>query len=216
MKNKIRVLVVLRKSTEYTVSRAVNVLRMFQRNISEYDVELVCLTDALELELPIDITVIPLRHDWAGWYAKMEMFRTDVSGIVPTLYADIDTSVVGNIDAILKAVKHVPFAILRDVYRGVKNPRAMQSSLMWINSDMSSIYRQYCSNPKVIPGGSDQTVLEHYFASAGQIPVFFQDVTNEVVSFKVHVLPNKRLRNEQKIIIFHGKPRPWEQKIVPH
>jgi len=215
MSSKIRVLVVLRKSAEYTVERAVKVLRMFQQNITEYDVELTCLTDAHSSELPEDITVIPLKHSWSGWYAKMEMFRADVSGIIPTLYADIDTSVVGNIDSLIKAVERVRFAILRDVYRGVKNPQAMQSSLMWINHDMSMLYDKYCATPIILDGG-DQIVLEHYFASIRELPVFWQDITNCVVSFKVHVMPNQSLEDHQKVIIFHGKPRPWHQKIVPY
>lgn len=215
MKSKVRILVVLKKSSEYTVERALKVLRMFQRNIDEYDVELACLTDAKTEEFPSDITVIPMRYAWEGWYSKMEMFRSDVSNVCPTLYADIDTSVVGNIDSLLKAVERVPFAILRDVYRGIRNPNAMQSSLMWINHDMSALYREYCRNPIRLDGG-DQIVLEHYFASTGQIPVFWQDITNCVVSYKVHVLPNQRLTDGQKIIVFHGKPRPWHQKIVPY
>jgi hypothetical protein len=215
MKSKVRILVVLKKSSEYTVERALKVLRMFQLNIEEYDVELACLTDAKTEEFPSDITVIPMRYGWDGWYSKMEMFRSDVSNARPTLYADIDTSVVGNIDSLLKAVEHIPFVILRDVYRGVKNPMAMQSSLMWINHDMSMLYREYCRNPIVIAGG-DQIVLEHYFASTGQIPIFWQDITNCVVSYKVHIVPNQKLEEHQKVIIFHGKPRPWNQNRVPY
>ena len=79
--------------------------------------EFVCLSD-VELECE----TILLLHDWAGWWAKMELFR-----LPSALYFDLDTVLTGDCTAMIEAAKHHDFVIMRDVYRGQYNPKDGES-----------------------------------------------------------------------------------------
>ena len=57
--------------------------------------EFLCLSD-----IPVPgVDVIPLQSDWPGWWAKLELFRPDLTGDI--LYTDLDNTIVGPIDDIL-------------------------------------------------------------------------------------------------------------------
>ena len=44
---------------------------------------------------------------------------------------------------------------------------------------------------------------------------YWQDVTPGIKSFKADILPNG-VQAEDRLIAFHGKPRPWEQTRVAY
>src|SRR3990172_8259243 len=55
-----------------------------------------------------------LREAWPGWWSKLELFRPGTfSG--PVLYFDLDTVIVGSIDAL--ASYRGPLAMLSDFYK---------------------------------------------------------------------------------------------------
>ena len=55
-----------------------------------------CLTNTLE-HLPNHITKILLRHNWPGWWSKIELHRPDLPK-GRTLYMDLDTYIVGSLE----------------------------------------------------------------------------------------------------------------------
>ena len=112
--------------------------------------EFVCLSD-----IQLSCETILLRHDWAGWWAKMELFR-----LPSALYFDLDTVIIDD-----------------------------------------------CT--EMIEAGGDQAYIEHHMKDK---VTYWQDITDGVVSFKADVLPNGL--DTAKVVIFHGKPRPWEQTRV--
>jgi hypothetical protein len=98
---------------------------------------------------------------------------------------------------------------MRDVYRGKFNPKAMQSSMMYWSKPVE-LYDRFSELPMYAAGG-DQSYIEHHMKD----PVtYWQDICDGIVSFKADVLP-KGL-NDAKVVIFHGKPRPWEQTRIPY
>jgi hypothetical protein len=161
----------------------------------------VCLSD-----LNPDCEVIPLTDRWPGWWSKLELFK--LPG--PVLFFDLDTVITGSMDEIIDAARGHEFVILRDVYRGEYNPKAMQSSVMFWSGDMSRIYKQYAAGPVWLDGG-DQAYLEQVVQNA----TYWQDITDGIVSYKVDV-QNRGLQPHHKCVIFHGTPRPWEQKDVDY
>ncbi len=56
--------------------------------------------------------VVRLKHNWPGWWSKIELFRDDLESC-QSLYFDLDTLVVGNIDALVDVANRVNFAALR-------------------------------------------------------------------------------------------------------
>jgi len=57
-----------------------------------------CLTNDMEADLPAE--KIPLKHNWPGWWSKIELHRDDLPG-GRTLYLDLDTHVVGSLAPVL-------------------------------------------------------------------------------------------------------------------
>jgi len=106
----------------------------------------------------------------------------------------------GKVSCLIETAKPHGFVALRDVYRGIKNPGALQSSIMYSDGSHGWLYEQFRDKPEYLSGG-DQIYVEKYVKN----PTFWQDITDEVTSYKV---PNGN--DDPSVVIFHGKPRPWE------
>jgi hypothetical protein len=81
---------------------------------------------------------IPLKHKWPGWWSKLEIFRV-VDG--PTLYLDLDTVVVGNIDHLVNLPQD--FAAIRNFH----DPYMIGSAVMWFKGPMKWVYDKFCEKP---------------------------------------------------------------------
>jgi hypothetical protein len=161
--------------------------------------EFVCLSD-----IQLSCETILLKHDWAGWWAKMELFR-----LPSALYFDLDTVIIDDCTAMIEAAKQHDFVIMRDVYRGQFNPKAMQSSMMYWSKPVD-LYDKF-ADLQMYAAGGDQAYIEHFMRDK---VTYWQDIADGIVSFKADVLPNGL--DDAKVVIFHGKPRPWEQTRIPY
>jgi len=160
----------------------------------------ICLTD---MEVP-GCETIPLEFPWRGWWARMELYQ--VKG--PLLYTDLDVIIVRDATQVVNAATGKPFVILRDFYGGGKR---MGGGLMYWEMDMSPVFEAYKANP-VSHGRSDfwlETIVP------AENVTYWQDITQGVVSYKVHVRDRGLLQSD-KIVCFHGSPRPWQQKKIKY
>ena len=188
---------VYRTGKEYNASHVYALRDMCAKHIPAHD--FVCLSNVEDLECK----TIPLLHRFHGWWSKMELFR--IPG--PVLYFDLDTIIRGPIDTTIFADKD--FVIMRDVYRGPRNPKAMQSSVMYWGGDMSWLYKKFLSDPEECPGG-DQEYIEKNI----EVATYLQDIM-PVASFKADVL-RRGLEESDHLVIFHGQPRPWDQNVISY
>jgi len=157
---------------------------------------LVCFSD---LQIP-GVKTIPLKHNWPGWWSKMEVFRPDaITGDI--LHIDLDTTV-RNIEPFLKVGKTT---MLQDFYF----PEAKASGLMYIHeADKEKVYKAFLSDSEAImkqkrsvPYHGDQGVLNDLLdAQAWQTLM-----PGKVVSYKVHGDDGTA-----DVVCFHGKPKPWD------
>jgi hypothetical protein len=164
----------------------------------------VCLSD---LEVPCE--AIPLVTDWPGWWAKLELFRP---GLFPgrVLYFDLDTVVVGSLDAIA-AYPH-RFTMAHEFWR----PRQYCSTAMawdgardWgiaqgFNIALAEEYRNY---NKI----GDQAFIEDSLTLRG-IPIdAFRDLFGErsIASYKAHHC-QRAPPADAAVVAFHGRPKPHE------
>ena len=118
-----KIVTVLRSGGDYQRIHVEKIRDMVERYVSEF--EFICLTDS-----PTEEYDRPLKHDWPGWWAKMEIFN--IPG--PVLFLDLDTIIVDNIDCIIKSLKDQPFVTLRDAF-GAANRTVQMSG---IGSDIGS------------------------------------------------------------------------------
>lgn len=169
----------------------------------------VCLSD---VEVPCER--IPLLHDWPGWWGKIELFRPGViTG--PTLYFDLDTVIVGNIDHM--ADNNSPFAMLKN-FSATTVPNMVGSGVMWFRDAASVPHKVYEKFAKMPECYMDHH-LRHADAASSYIgdQAFIWDTLScrvdtleypGILSYKRHC--RKLLPADSSIVAFHGQPRPSE------
>lgn len=152
---------------------------------------------------------IRMVHNWRGWWSKMELFRPDLSS-APILYMDLDT-VILNCVSLFATVDRT--TLLSDFYR----PEHLQSSVMYLTpEDRARVWAEWIKDPAGHiarfsvrrPGfNGDQNFIEEVLGPGVQR---WQDVPGcPVASYKVDVR-GKGKEPHSGLIVFHGKPRPWE------
>ena len=199
---KLKIATVLKCGGEY-VERHVHALRdQCKKHVPWAD--FICLSDGHP-----ECKTIPLVYDYPGWWSKMELFK--LHG--PILYMDLDTVVTGSCDHWLHQIENERFVILRNISRDPKDPNpAFGSGIMYWSGDMSWMLDKYKEQgcPEQL-GGGDQKFMENNFEGDFS---YFQDFTDDVVSFKRMIRTNKFPLYKTSIVYFHGNPRPWQQDIV--
>lgn len=167
----------------------------------------VCLSDC---EVPCER--IELKHDWPGWWAKIELFRPGViTG--PTLYLDLDTVVTGNIDAIANVP--VDFAMLRNFHEELM----CGSGVMWFKEVPTHVYEKFSQDPQgYIKHHNDNRIGPYVGDQAfiGDALSWNIDKINDYVSgiksYKYHC--KRGLPDDAALVCYHGNPRPTEVKTA--
>ena len=165
------------------------------------DFELFVLSD---LMMPEDLTeqncrLILLRHDWPGWWSKIELFRA----FHQTFYLDLDTVLVGNVNHLISYPHR--FTALRGFYG-----RPFGSGLMAWSKENVFIYEEFKSlEPQVVM--KDYRINrkgdQEFIGERIKEHLVFQDqFPSQIVSYKLDVM-GKGLPKNAKIVCFHGKPR---------
>lgn len=171
------------------------------------DEEVILLSD---MDVP-GIERIPLKHNWPGWWSKLELFRQDIYGDL--LYIDLDTVIVGEMRDILCIDK---LTFVRDFYRdGTRRPVGMQSCMMYLpEADRHYAWSRW--DPELIrsykfKGVGDQAFLEDLWLGEAQ---YFQDVVpGQIVSYKVNC--KQGLPPDARVVCAHGRPKPWDVSWKP-
>ena len=183
---------------------------------------LIVLTDDTELEehLPvlkeINFRIVPFKHDWPGWWSKIELFRPDLAYYRPSLYIDLDTSIVGHLGELWDKAVPLGFGMLRDFYY----PRPASGVMMLQGrADLCRLYQSFSMDPKKYMQAHRSTGDQGYIASIVTEPDFyFQDLdTDAILTFKPTPKTRQRtLPKNTKIICFHGQPRPGDRESKRH
>jgi hypothetical protein len=198
---------VLRTGGEYSPCHVYNLRDMCRDFLPSH--QFICLTDT-ELS---NIDNVRLEHDWPGWWAKLELFKIKE----PCLYFDLDTILVGDCTDIVNTARTKDFVILRDFYRGYTltpvKPYAMQSSMMYWSKPVDFIYDKYLELAGSAEMVGDQDFIEYAMQDRLDTVSYWQDICTGIVSYKADERENG-LQEQDRIVIFHGQPRPWEQKTI--
>lgn len=98
--------------------------------------------------VPIDgVEVIPLKHDWPGWWSKLEMFAE----LQEAFYMDLDTVLVGSIDEL---VRHQPAGMMALESLTPQPSLRLGSGIMSWKGDFRFLYANFKANP--------EAVMKHY------------------------------------------------------
>lgn len=222
-----KILTVFKKSKDFSDQNVYNIYKMCQKYISIKH-EFICLSNDIDSSVPFK--TIPLINNLDGWWNKMEIFRFDG----PCIYMDLDTIICNNLDSIITTIQNsnIEFIGLEDVYHINK----LQSSILYWNTSLYHFYIDFIQHidiytninifyeyinifkPKNRPH-SDQDIIEYLINKYNVSFKFFNNIfnNNEIVSYKANLNYGKLFDLQQnKIIFFHGPPRPWQQNIIPY
>ncbi|MBA1142483.1 hypothetical protein [Mesorhizobium neociceri] len=148
------------------------------------------------------VEVIPLRHGWPGWWAKLELFRPELPD--DWLFFDLDTSIVGSL--VDMAAVEGP-VIMRDVVE----PSGLQSAIMAIpQSIKAAVWEAFTAAPAdhMRQFWSDQEFLQSCLGVDWRL---WQDICpGQLCSYKMDVQRLGRVPTGVRAVVFHAKPRPWE------
>lgn len=198
---------VLRSGGIYTAEWVRKLRDGVARNLS-LPHKFVCLSD---VDVPCER--IPLVTDWRGWWSKLELLRYGLF-VGPVLYLDLDSVVVGSLDAIA-AYPH-RFTMAHEFYR----PTMLCSTAMAWHGDYSFIYEAFEAEPErfmniydhEMPRRSgrigDQAFIEDQLKAAGDPVATFRDLFGErsIASYKVHRCEDAP-PSDAAVVTFHGRPK---------
>jgi hypothetical protein len=198
----VKVATVLRLGGEYGPEHVYAIRRMLNRHLPGH--EFICLSDCVAL----NGTQRPLKHDWPGWWAKMELCRPEIEG--PLLFLDLDTVVVGDLSPLVADTSRS--IVLRDFYRGKRKRNAVQSALMLLTEeDRAAVWERWSRDPEgwMRRKRSDQDVYEAVLKDRA---LFWQDThPGAVVGYKTDLARGRKPVPEgARVVCFHGRPRPWD------
>lgn len=156
----------------------------------------VCLSDG-----PVPCERVPMLRDWPGWWSKLELFEVFTG---PTLYFDLDTVIVGSIDDIADYPHE--FSMLSDFGR----PSSCASGVMAWNGDWSHIALEFSLERIEEFQTPDRWGDQSWIAeTVGIEPDRLQELfPRQIVSRKF----GARWPKEERVVCFHGVPRPRDVK----
>lgn len=171
----------------------------------------ICLSDHGEIDRVCER--IPLKHNWPGWWSKMELYRPGLFD-GPVFYIDLDTVILDNIDDMLIPVHESYFMVLKNLCRGY----GFGSGLMAWEGDFSELYRIFLQCPdkyikKFISSAhwGDQGFLQVYLEGTA----YWQDYYPKAVVSYYFDMFKKGIKQPPKgarIICAQGLPKPWDIK----
>lgn len=151
------------------------------------------------------VTTLLLRHNWPGWWSKLELFREDFG---PVLYVDLDVVVVRDVTELLNHPHQ--FTAWCPPGRG----HSVQSSVMAWSGARPDLFEAFRSDPQhwmdtcVTPDcWGDQGFINQHLA--GEWQEFGELFPGAIGSYHLDFLQGPPLP-ETRIVVFHGAPRPWQ------
>lgn len=165
----------------------------------------VCLSD-IELECE----TIKLRHNWKGWWSKIELFREDVvTG--KSLYLDLDTVIVGNLDI----VENLTFDFAMMDVNPERKDFIGNSGVMFFGRPQVHVYEKFKRTPNDFIRFHETRKKDRYIGDQAFISDCFMNV-DKIHNQLPNLIRSYRHNNCQygfpkntSIICFGGFHRPW-------
>ena len=204
---------------KYQIEYVEKLYNMVQRNTT-LEHKFICFTDNTIIRRKLKHTQIEFReftrHDFDGWFNKLQLFSPDSKLDGNTLYMDLDVVIMKNIDCFLTYGEDHNFVGMNDF-----NPTTGQfnSSIMKFNNDTTSdlIWKEYMKRRGDFrKHAGDQNIITDLIKTHKDT-ISFPDSWTQ--SYKWFDRQGKRYHIEKmtyeqdpnaKVCVFHGNPNPAE------
>jgi hypothetical protein len=168
----------------------------------------ICLSDA---KWTAPYSIVPLIHNWPGWWSKIEMFNPVGFCKGHSLYLDLDTIIEGPmLQLAMRGMnwREGGFRAMKDPNTGGLQSAVMRWTGQWQTDVGSNIYVEFSKDPKramaAYEGAGDQAFIQDMIEAHGRNWGTFE--LSEVASYKAHILTGKA-PTERCAIQFHGEPK---------
>lgn len=176
----------------------------------------VCLADYDYAPADDDIECAVLPRDYPGWWSKICLFYPGLFD-GPTLYFDLDTTIIGPIDDLADQVHDKRLIMLH----GMTNPRFPGSGVMGWGAQVPNVFADFDRDPGLAmsrcvtsSNWGDQGFIAHHVEALS----FWQDLLpGQICSFKVHclrIVQGPRIGavppSGARVVCYHGIPKPWD------
>jgi alpha-N-acetylglucosamine transferase len=130
---------------------------------------------------------MPLKHDWPGWWAKMELHRSDLPK-GRTLYLDLDSHVISNLDPILDYPGDLVMFRTRASEKQQMNKkndtifhRYQAATMLFDPGVMVEIYQRFKKNPEFYMNKfrSDQDIMGAWIPNQPVFPASWMKKLNQ-------------------------------------
>jgi len=182
----------------------------------------ICFTDHVKLNKIIkgDIEFRPFkRHDFQGWFNKLQLFSPESELNGETLYTDLDIVILDNINCFADHGGQNKFVGMNDFNPATK---IFNSSIMKFNNNVCSdmIWNEYMKNRnyyKKHPG--DQNIISEIVLKDKNLKNVNRFPDEWTQSYKWYDRKGERYHKSKwtfekapttKIAVFHGQPNPHE------
>ena len=202
---------VLKKGGCYTSEYVERLYNNIKKNTTKLD-NFICLTDD-KIKF---CDTIELKHNWSGWWSKIELFRQDLPHS-PAVYFDLDTLIIGNIDELMSIPEEYGnFHVLRGFNQrksGIKNNENFASGIMCGNFyEHSEVYNKFKGDVekyKSIKYNDWRTGDQGFIADVLQgkeIGRIQNKLNTDYVVGKRFIKSNK-INEQVRVIAWSGEPR---------
>ncbi len=189
---------VLRSGGGYDPSWAQKIKNMAARNLTVPH-KFACLSDLKDAP-----DQVPLTHNWAGWWSKLELFSGAIEP--PFLYFDLDTVICANFDKLTQIP--VDFGMCQNF----NDPKMVNSSVMLFNKVPTQVYEKFAKQPDAyiahynrIADGTYVGDQAFIWDALGRNVDLLTDSFRGIYSYKRHCV--RRLPPDTAICCFHGHPK---------
>lgn len=188
------VVCVLKSGGDYTPEYVYRLRDGVMRN-SPDSTQFVCYSD-----MELDCERVELKHNWPGWWSKIEAFQR----LGPVLYFDLDTVIVANIKPLLDHAKRTTLTLLSDFYR----PHLGQSGVMAWSGDVQWIYKAFKERASAYMSSYNSSGKwgdgAFIYDLCPQAERWQKALPGLVSSRKVAATRSA----SEAVVCFHGRPRP--------
>ena len=175
------------------------------RNLSNTNYIFYCITDD---EVPEGVTQLKPSNNWGTWWQKINLFNPEVVPIGLTLYIDLDSVIVGDLEDLLCQKSKFPIIMATNPSPTNRPICAHNSSVMLFESGdprITKIYDNFKDNSNYIMKelhGDQCLIWRILINNIANFP------GNLVRSYKYHC--RNKLPQGTSVVFFHGKPDPHE------
>jgi len=150
-----------------------------------------------------NMELIPLRNEWRGTWARMQLYSPEMDQYRPFLYVDLDTAIIQSLENIFDLVKDpAQFIALEDFYQ----PGKLATGLVWFPANSNKVQRVWNAwKKKASPRGRRMDFFLWRNTSADN---YWQRMTDTIHDFKPSKQPRlTKLTKGMNLVCFHGDPR---------